>query len=94
MAKSKSKPKIEKDLTFEQGIDQLESIMERVESGEVGLEESIAEYERGMELITHCRAVLDRCEQRVEELTKQLAAAPAALDTKPADSSAGEEPST
>lgn len=57
---------------FEQALAQLESIIERIESGHIGLEKSIAEYERGVGLIRRCRQVLDRAEQRVEELTSQM----------------------
>jgi exodeoxyribonuclease VII small subunit len=57
---------------FEQALGQLESIIERIESGQIGLEKSIAEYERGVGLIRRCRQVLDRAEQRVEELTSQM----------------------
>ncbi|MEX2217989.1 MAG: exodeoxyribonuclease VII small subunit [Phycisphaerales bacterium] len=62
--------------TFEQAIQHLEGIIERIESGEAGLEQSIAEYERGVALIRRCRQVLDRAEQRVEELTAQMQASP------------------
>jgi exodeoxyribonuclease VII small subunit len=60
--------------TFEQAVQALEKIIERIESGEIGLEQSIAEYERGVALIRRCREVLDRAEQRVEELTGQMQA--------------------
>jgi exodeoxyribonuclease VII small subunit len=60
--------------TFEQAVQALEHIIERIESGEIGLEQSIAEYERGVALIRRCREVLDRAEQRVEELTAQMQA--------------------
>ena len=56
-------------LTFEQAVESLESINDRIESGEIGLEQSLAEYERGMKLIAHCRRILDRAEQRIAELT-------------------------
>jgi len=59
-------------LSFEEAMTQLESLIERIESGEVGLEESIAEYERGVKLIQRCKGVLAVSEQRVEELSKQL----------------------
>ena len=59
---------------FEQAIAQLEEIIERIESGQIGLERSISEYERGVALIRKCRQVLDRAEQRVEELTAQMQA--------------------
>ena len=55
--------------TFEQAIDDLEQIIEGIESGAVGLEASLAEYEKGMKLIKHCRAILDRAEKKIVELT-------------------------
>lgn len=60
------------DLTFEDALRQVEDIIERIESGKVGLEQSIAEYERGARLIRRCREVLGRAEQRVQELTVEL----------------------
>ncbi|MEO1130426.1 MAG: exodeoxyribonuclease VII small subunit [Planctomycetota bacterium] len=74
MSKPAKKTKQDDDLssmTFEQAIASLESINDRIESGEIGLEESLLEYERGMKLIAHCRAVLDQAEQRVEELSPE-----------------------
>lgn len=56
-------------MTFEQAVELLESINDRIESGEIGLEQSVAEYERGMRLIKHCRAIIDRAEERIAELT-------------------------
>lgn len=56
--------------SFEEALDQLESLIERIEGGEVGLEQSIAEYERGMTLIRRCREILERAQQRVEELSR------------------------
>ena len=61
-------------LSFEQAVQQLEQIIERIESGQIGLEKSISEYERGVGLIRRCRQVLERAEQRVEELTAQMQA--------------------
>jgi exodeoxyribonuclease VII small subunit len=52
-------------------IENLEQIIERIEGGETGLEQSIAEYEKGMALIKRCREVLLRAEQKVEELGKE-----------------------
>lgn len=60
------------ELTFEDALEQVEAIIERIERGEVGLEESLAEYERGVELIKKCRGILERAEQRVEELTRKM----------------------
>jgi len=55
--------------SFEAAIERLEGMIARIETGEVGLEESLTQYEEGMKLIRHCRAILDRAEQKVEELT-------------------------
>lgn len=57
------------NLTFEQAVERLEAIIGRIESGEVGLEQSIREYEHGVALLKRCRAILETAEQRVEELT-------------------------
>jgi exodeoxyribonuclease VII small subunit len=61
--------------TFEQAVAEVEAIIERIESGEIGLEEQIEQYARGAELLKRCRTILDRCEQRVEEITAELAKA-------------------
>lgn len=55
-------------MTYEEAVKQLESILEKIESGEIGLEASIQEYERGVGLIKRCRSILDQAEQRIEHL--------------------------
>ena len=59
-------------MPFEEALLQIESIIEQIESGEIGLEQSLAEYERGVTLINHCRAKLGQAQQRVQDLTKRL----------------------
>ena len=61
-------------VSFEQSLAEVEAIIRRVETGEVGLEESIVQYERGVALIRQCRETLDRAEQRVVDLTAQMQA--------------------
>ncbi len=46
-------------LSFESALTELEQMIERIESGSVGLEESLTEYERGVKLFHHCRTILD-----------------------------------
>ena len=65
----KKKPATEvKDLSYEDAIEQVEAIADKIESGEIGLEESVEQYERGVVLIKHCRAILDKAETRVSKL--------------------------
>jgi exodeoxyribonuclease VII small subunit len=61
--------------SFEDALSQIESIIERIESGEIGLEQSLAEYEKGVSLINLCRVRLDKAQQQVEDLTRRLASA-------------------
>ena len=56
--------------TFEDGLRELEQILSDIESGEVGLEESLLKYERGTFLIGHCRSILESAEKQMEQLTK------------------------
>ncbi|MEM6505790.1 MAG: exodeoxyribonuclease VII small subunit [Planctomycetota bacterium] len=64
------KPTPDRDISFEQAIDKLEDLIEQIESGEVGLEEAIAQYEQGQALIKRCRGILDKAERRIVELTQ------------------------
>lgn len=49
-------------------MDQLESIIEQIESGEIGLEHSLTSYEQGVALVERCRSILGQAEQRVRKL--------------------------
>lgn len=67
--KNPAKTELPDDLTYEQAIEKLESIIDQIESGDVGLEASLAQTEQGMKLIARCRAILDRAEQKIVELS-------------------------
>jgi len=56
-------------LGYEQAIAELESIIDRIEQGQIGLEESLAEYKRGAALLKRCRSILDAADRQIEELT-------------------------
>ena len=69
-AKKNDDPKLEESLPpFEPSLEQLESIIEAIESGDVTLEQSLDQYARGMKLIKHCRDILDRAESKIKQLT-------------------------
>jgi exodeoxyribonuclease VII small subunit len=73
---------------FEAALSEIERILHEIESGEVGLEQSLQKYERGNFLIQYCRGVLTSAEKQIEQLHKaadgSLEAAPM---SKPADQS-------
>lgn len=80
--------------SFEQSLDELEAIISRVESGEVGLEKSIEEYERGVDLIKRCRAILERAEQRIQQLSlEDLESTPGSSPPDAPDDEGGDEES-
>ncbi len=56
---------------FEDAIAELESIIEQIEAGQCGLEECIAQYERGMKLVGRCQSILDVVQKRIAELTAE-----------------------
>ncbi len=55
-------------LSFEAALRELETIVSRLEQGEVDLEDSIALYERGQALKAHCEAKLKAAEGRLEKI--------------------------
>ena len=58
-----------KDMSFEKALKELETIVSRLERGDVELEESITIYERGEALRDHCDRLLKQAEAKVEKLT-------------------------
>jgi exodeoxyribonuclease VII small subunit len=58
-----------KKMPFERAIEELESIVKRLEEGKVPLEESVAIYERGEVLKARCEELLRQAEARVEKIT-------------------------
>lgn len=58
-------------LSFEQALSALEALVARMESGELSLEESLASFERGVQLTRTCQQALRAAEQKVEILTSR-----------------------
>ena len=56
-------------MRYEAALQELESIIQRIEEGEVELEESLQAYRRGDWLLRRCRALLDAAEQQVKHVT-------------------------
>ncbi|MCZ6470906.1 MAG: exodeoxyribonuclease VII small subunit [Gammaproteobacteria bacterium] len=65
-------PKTESNLKdFEKALQQLEKIVSRMESGELGLEESLNQFEQGIKLAKNCQDTLTNAESRVEQLIEK-----------------------
>jgi exodeoxyribonuclease VII small subunit len=60
------------ELTFEQALEQLDQLVRRMESGELGLDESIAAYRRGAELVRFCQGKLAEAEQQIQRLDEDV----------------------
>jgi exodeoxyribonuclease VII small subunit len=62
---------------FEAAVAELESIVKKLEEGDLALEASLALYERGVELSRFCHTRLEAVERRIEVLTERGEAKPA-----------------
>ena len=72
-----------KALPFEKALAELESIVQKLERGDVPLEESVAIYERGEALKRRCEELLRHAEARVEKITLDASGKP--TGTEPLD---------
>ena len=61
--------------TFESAQQELEQIVQRLETGQAPLDEAIGLWERGEELYRFCRGKLDSAEGKIEELASRVEAA-------------------
>ncbi|AAU28391.1 TPA: exodeoxyribonuclease VII small subunit [Legionella pneumophila] len=58
-----------KGIHFEQSITELEEIVRQLEKGELSLEESLKQFEKGISLARRCQNALNQAEQKIETLT-------------------------
>lgn len=54
---------------FENALEELEALVERLESGELSLDQSLKQFQRGIQLTRHCQDVLEQAQQMVEQLS-------------------------
>ncbi|HQY06778.1 MAG TPA: exodeoxyribonuclease VII small subunit [Lacunisphaera sp.] len=75
---AKTTPNTE-DIAFERALEELEALVARMEDGKLPLEESLAAYQRGAELLRHCEGKLSAAQARISvlegEVLKDLPAA-------------------
>ena len=83
MSESNAIPDDIKELSFEDALQELEKIVEKLDSGKVDLDQSIDIYTRGSLLKQHCEAKLRSAQDRVEKIVAQngtLSAEPVQID--------------
>jgi exodeoxyribonuclease VII small subunit len=86
--------------TFEQAIEDLEGIIDRIESGQIGLEECLAHYERGMKLVQRCQTILTAAQTRMAQvkvdfdgkLREEAGPGDDELDAQPDDDEVADDP--
>jgi len=66
---------------FEAAIAELESVVKKLEEGEMPLEQSLALYERGVQLSRFCHARLEEAERRIDVLNERGELKPASFDS-------------
>ena len=62
--------------SFETMMERLQALVDRLEEGNLTLEDSIRSFEEGMDLVRRCTEVLNQAEQRITELTRDAAGRP------------------
>ena len=55
-------------MSFEEAIKELTGIVGKIEQGQIPLQDSLEQYEKGMALIKHCRGILQQAEKRIEKI--------------------------
>lgn len=68
MAKNEKKNDISK-MSFEEAIKELGNIVGKIEQGQIPLQDSLTQYERGMALIKHCKGILEKAEARIDKIS-------------------------
>ena len=74
-------------LSYEQALQQLDTLIAQLEKGDIPLDDAISAYERGTRLARHCAELLDRTEQRVSQL---VVSGDGSLKEKPLEAPAAE----
>ena len=65
------KEKTPKLPSLEESLSEITGVIEKMENGELTLEQSLTHFERGIVLIKHCQKVLNEAEQKVQMLVQQ-----------------------
>ena len=59
------------EMSFEESLQELERIVEKLENGQLSLDESLALFEKGIKLVKECNTRLKNAQQKVEKLIEE-----------------------
>ena len=71
MSKGAAREEQKDSIDFEAALDELETLVQRLERGELSLEESLSQFERGIDLSRRCQKALAEAQQKVEILIER-----------------------
>ena len=71
------------ETSFEQSIEELDQIIQALDGDPQGLDELVARYERGMQLLSRCQQQLDAAQLRIEQISRRAEEGPAAAPSPP-----------
>lgn len=69
MPKKKANTETAQQPGFEEALEQLEAIVHQLEEGEIGLNEALERYEKGVKLLRHCYDLIEGAQRRIELLS-------------------------
>ena len=70
LARDEQQEQEENMLSLEEAFEQIEEVISHLETEEITLEQSFQEYNRGMKLLQHCNATIDRVEKKVLQINE------------------------
>jgi exodeoxyribonuclease VII small subunit len=70
-AKKKKASGKKEEVSFEKSLEELEGIVRRLDAEALGVEDAMAEYEKGLKALKRCRAILDEAEKKLEILVRE-----------------------
>jgi exodeoxyribonuclease VII small subunit len=70
--KKAAEAKAPEDMSFEQALEELDALVRKMESGDLGLDDSISAYRRGADLARYCQGRLGAAEQEIRKLDNEV----------------------
>ena len=64
-------PRAKKTTDFETSLNELETLVNQIEQGDLSLEEALGAFEQGVKLTRECQSILDQAEQKVQVLIEK-----------------------